>query len=1161
MLPWLALLAVLLLVLYANQQVLPVQKASWMPRFGEPGPPTARELPQRHPLPRNLTVHILPHSHSDIGWNLSFEGYYRASVHEVMRRVVVELWADRQRRFTWGDLAFLDLWMGEEGDVPNGRLAGSSAELTWRQVVKELVSRGQWEIVGGTYVNPDEGMTSWWAHNMIVDVGHRVLAREFNMTTSVGWQIDSFGHTNTLAHVLSNAGYQTLMMSRMSYRDKYDFASHSDLQFLWLSGEHHAAAAGVDANRVTAGRPLLVHFLTDHYAYPSKRFDFDKATECDTGALLNELLLVARRHVRQYPAHGHVLIMMGDDFRYVKAAHAFSCLDSLMAASRGHKQWADVTLRYSTVSDYFGAVRPYMEQIDGRVALAHASDQQRQEPSVNRELRLHSGDFYPYQDKPYEQYWSGILASRPYLKWLIRNTEQIVQHVEALVAMLQIRENARGGGTDVGAVWAVLEEHLEYCRKQVAISYHHDAITGTCTDQAFGDYARRLRSAARVALSTGQVALRRAAGGSVQAGAEAVDQQLATVRTTAAGAALGYNTATRDAVEPERDALEVPAALCGPTQCDGATIVVTNANLLVPQDQVVRMRVHAADAALVDLATGKAVPDVQVQAAAADGMVVVEFLARGLPGFGLRSFALGNGTRFPGQVRLGELLAAHKHAEEQAPAKLTTATLYKGGVHVRLTAMDNGAVRIESGKRRVVHQLRQYFANPFVQASGAYVMHSFMLMYGPVFWLFGAALCSGLAAGWAVHVWAGGRGGMLRVVRLPRVSIGRGLVGRGGAAPVAAATAAGGCVVGVAFVYYAAQVASVDRLNDWTRGQGLATLVPPVFACAYVASGAFRWRLSSSALLAHGVAAGVALALLLGRTWQSRPVATAPLFFGVEHGAVCDRVRAHVAVGIEVEFMLCADAPDQLQVVSRIQAPADREIVGRFSEAGETARELAIFDGVSVRRRSAGRWTPIPGTFYPAPSHVALGRLVVHARQTMGASCIAAGTLELMMHRSMTANDFRGLLQPLTDNTPAVVAHIVDLQQSSAGAGSLHLSANERINAPPLAFVLPTEHTLPAMHTGAAQAGVGMRLVGIRAHRAGAEQLQVEARIVAHEPVDVPAGGILRGAGSTVEAQGDWSLCELSAGARTFAAVDRVRLARGQQKLLWMSFPAGNSTA
>ncbi|KAJ2788507.1 Alpha-mannosidase 2, partial [Coemansia guatemalensis] len=249
-------------VLWMNPQVLPLNKGSWVPRFGEPGAPTEREMRQAA-LPRKLTLHMLTHSHSDIGWNLSFEGYYKASVHSVLRQVTRELWADGRRRFTWGDIAFLDMWMADEGTQDSG-LEADGKEMTWREAVTVLVQRGQLDIVGGGYVSPDEGLTTWWAHNAIVDVGHRTLA-ELNTTTRVGWQIDNFGHMNTMAHVLSNTGYRQLVLGRMAFRQQYDLATQGQLQFEWRSEEHGRLGA----------RGLLTHFLVDHYQAPSARFDFD----------------------------------------------------------------------------------------------------------------------------------------------------------------------------------------------------------------------------------------------------------------------------------------------------------------------------------------------------------------------------------------------------------------------------------------------------------------------------------------------------------------------------------------------------------------------------------------------------------------------------------------------------------------------------------------------------------------------------------------------------------------------------------------------------------------------------------------------------------------------------------------------------------------------
>ncbi|KAJ2307362.1 Alpha-mannosidase 2 [Coemansia sp. RSA 2706] len=1053
-------------VVWSNPQVVPVGKSSWMPRFGEPGAPGSRE----HGLdavPRNLTLHLATHSHSDIGWNLSFEGYYDSSVHGVLRGVCAALWADGRRRFTWGDLAFLDLWLDDEGD----EASSVDGRLTWRQVVGELMRRGQWAVVGGTYVSPDEGLTTWWGHNAVVDVGHRTLARQLNATTSVGWQIDNFGHHSTVAHVLGNTGYTALVLGRMAYRDLYDFASQGQLQFWWQSREH------------TGARPLLTHFLAEHYGLVSARFDFDRTSRCDSDALLGELLRLARRHVRQYPGHGHVLVMMGDDLRFVRAARWFGCLDRLVARSRQHPQWRDVRLQYSTVPEYLAAARPYLERA---------------------RLRRHGGDFYPYQDKPVEQYWSGILGSRPYLKWLVRDTEQIVQHAEALVAMQGLR---RGNASDAASA---LEPHLEFCRKQVAIGYHHDAITGTCTDAAYADYVRRLRLAAHVALRVGLAALQPDAGP-------------ARIEYALDGRVDAYNTATRDVADPGRDRVEIGAGRCAADACAGAAVAVTNAALLAAQSQVVRLRVHSGDAVLVDHA-GAAVRDVHVRAAD-NGAYDVDFVARDVPAFGVRTYAVGNRTRYPDAPPLRTLAAPGSRAPAAAEAELR-----QGGVRVRLAAERDGAVRIEAGGRVLRHQLRAYFGNPHVQSSGAYVMHSFGLMYSVVFWLFGGALAAGLAAAWAAH--SGRAPRAMRALRVPRV---------GGCGAGAAALVGGGA--GAVCVYYAGQVASVARLDAWTRGQGAAALVLPVAAAAYVVGGALRWRAWRVGACVAGACAGVALALLLVPAWQSRPLTARHLRLAVTRAdGVCDVARARVAGGIDAEYMLCADAPHLLHVSALVHAPRDREVFARLT--GGRGRALRLFDGASVRSRQSSVWTPVPGAFYPAPALAQLDGLAVHLRQSVGVASVVRGALDVLVHRSMSANDFRGLKQPLTDTQPARVALIVDLR-----ADANPIPDNLRVNAPALAFVLPPHMAAPPYAGSDAPALPPLSLVGVRALQESGG-LRVDARVLAHGPVDFAAARLLNNAGrAATRVHGDWALCDASAANRTQTPAAQISLRTGEQAL------------
>ncbi|KAJ1801585.1 mannosyl-oligosaccharide 1,3-1,6-alpha-mannosidase activity protein [Coemansia sp. RSA 2399] len=1029
------------LLLTANQAVVPWGKPSWAALLGEAGPAVDRDFGRHHATPTNLTLHIIAHSHSDIGWNYSFGKYYELRVRQVLRNVAAALWMDRTRTFTWGDVAFLDMWLDDEGDRRNDVLPGAAGAMTWRAVLGELIGRRQWEIVGATYVSPDEGLTTWWAHNAIVDVGRRFVARHLNTTTRVAWQVDPFGHAHVTPHLLANAGFTSLMLGRMDYRQRLGFAAHGDYEFLWQAPYSQAP-------------PLLTHYLSGGYAPPSPRFDFDNTETCDAPALLAELVRFARSQTHKYPGHGHVLVMMGDDFRYVNASTAFACLDRLVDAAQAPSAhaWRDMTLQYSSPARYLEAIQPHMEQIDARVMHSlHAAVHGR------TQLRLHRGDFYPYQDKPYEQYWSGMFTTRPALKRLVRSAEQAVQHVEALVAIAHVRRSS--ARMDNGAAWAVLERALEFCRKQVAIGYHHDAVTGTCSHSAADDYELRLRAAQRVAMLVGRYALQLAQHGTTDPDPDQMDRGLDAAKASTDATLHGYNTADDD-----DNALLLLAV---PDAAQPQVVVVTNANHMVAQTQAVRLHVPSLDMALVDAATGRAVDAVAVQPAAAAAAAhgagfQVDFVAHAVPPLGWRSYVLVNATD-AARTYAAPLLREAYHSK--AAASDTEAVLEKDGVHVRLAIDRRGsAVRITTGhgrrRRVVVHQLRQYPINPRVQASGAYVMHSFMLMYAIPFYVFGGGLCAGLAA--SVFVASSRSKTPRRRSPLLAVSL--------------------GAATGLVLTYYIEQVASIAALDQWAGGSASAAaamLAVFAFGVGYcVAAAALGANARLCVLFVYGVAAAVVAVLFGAPTWQSRPLARegghVMAGFRVDAGGpVCDTATVAVADNASVMYRLCTGRAHVIEVAAHVRPAVDREVVAHFAldDGGALPGAMRpcafdMFDGVGVARRWYSRWTPVPGNYYPAVSHVALasGGLALHSRQATGATCIAAGTLEVGVHRSMSGNDFRGLDVPLIDDTMATVTHFVDTAAHS------DLLANVALNAPALAFLMPIDDvsssSLLAQHSG-----------------------------------------------------------------------------------------------
>jgi hypothetical protein len=70
-----------------------------------------------------LTVHIIPHTHDDVGWRKTPEEYFngarpledeRSSVALILDTMVDELFRDSRRTFTYVEMKFFTMWYKEQ---------------------------------------------------------------------------------------------------------------------------------------------------------------------------------------------------------------------------------------------------------------------------------------------------------------------------------------------------------------------------------------------------------------------------------------------------------------------------------------------------------------------------------------------------------------------------------------------------------------------------------------------------------------------------------------------------------------------------------------------------------------------------------------------------------------------------------------------------------------------------------------------------------------------------------------------------------------------------------------------------------------------------------------------------------------------------------------
>ena len=94
----------------------------------------------RHDAATPVVVHILPHSHMDVGWLKTVDRYYTEDVRYIYSGVIAALTANSTRRFQAVETAYFSRWY--DGDA-------TPAE---RAQAQDLVAQGRLALVGGGWV-------------------------------------------------------------------------------------------------------------------------------------------------------------------------------------------------------------------------------------------------------------------------------------------------------------------------------------------------------------------------------------------------------------------------------------------------------------------------------------------------------------------------------------------------------------------------------------------------------------------------------------------------------------------------------------------------------------------------------------------------------------------------------------------------------------------------------------------------------------------------------------------------------------------------------------------------------------------------------------------------------------------------------------------------
>lgn len=398
---------------------------------------------------KKINVHIIAHSHDDVGWLKTVDEYYYGAkqstalgaVQFILDTVVSELLNDPKKRFVYVEMAFLYRWWREQ------------LEST-RNAVRKLVSEGRLQFVNGGWCMNDEATTHYSGIIDQMALGHGFILSEFGAAARprVAWQIDPFGHSAGQAAIFADMAFDGLFMSRVDYEDKSLRLKQSRLEMVWRGSPKNQGESS----------DLFTGLFYNHYA-PPKQFCFDprcsdqvvvrddrNLDEINIDTLVEEFVEMAQSVADSYRTN-NVMIPMGDDFNYASARQNFKNIDKMLEhlADDGR-----INAFYSTPLQYLEVVH-----------------------EAGLEWELKTDDFLPYADHPHS-YWTGFYTSRPALKRYVRTQNNLLQTCK------QIEAIAPPDASSAPASAAL--------RQAVALTQHHDAITGTERQLVAYDYAKRL---------------------------------------------------------------------------------------------------------------------------------------------------------------------------------------------------------------------------------------------------------------------------------------------------------------------------------------------------------------------------------------------------------------------------------------------------------------------------------------------------------------------------------------------------------------------------------------------------------------------------------------------------------------------------------------------
>lgn len=145
-------------------------------------------------------IHVVGHTHLDVAWRMPFLQTFSTECEWILRSALGALGRHPELCYTQNQMALMEEVERCDPDL-------------FQQIAKR-VREGQWEVIGGFWVECDTNLPSGESLARQLLFGQRYALEKFGVRSRTAWNVDAYGHSAMLPQLLQKAGIENYVFNR-----------------------------------------------------------------------------------------------------------------------------------------------------------------------------------------------------------------------------------------------------------------------------------------------------------------------------------------------------------------------------------------------------------------------------------------------------------------------------------------------------------------------------------------------------------------------------------------------------------------------------------------------------------------------------------------------------------------------------------------------------------------------------------------------------------------------------------------------------------------------------------------------------------------------------------------------------------------------------------